>query len=91
MTDKPLGLTRTLRLPSVVLFGLAYMTPMIVFGTFGILAEKTGGAVPTAYVLALVAVLLTAYSYGRMAALPSPGISWPGPRRPQAIHRHNPR
>ncbi|MDR6290183.1 amino acid transporter [Inquilinus ginsengisoli] len=68
MTDKPLGLTRTLRLPSVVLFGLAYMTPMIVFGTFGILAEKTGGAVPTAYVLALVAVLLTAYSYGRMAA-----------------------
>lgn len=68
MTDKTLGLTRTLRLPSVVLFGLAYMTPMIVFGTFGILTEQTGGAVPTAYLLALVAVLLTAYSYGRMAA-----------------------
>ncbi|WP_343716501.1 APC family permease [Inquilinus sp.] len=68
MTDQPFGLTRTLRLPSVVLFGLAYMTPMIVFGTFGILAQKTGGAVPTAYLVALVAVLLTAWSYGRMAA-----------------------
>ncbi|OWJ64269.1 APC family permease [Inquilinus limosus] len=68
MTDQPIGLTRTLRLPSVVLFGLAYMTPMIVFGTFGILAQKTGGAVPTAYLVALVAVLLTAWSYGRMAA-----------------------
>ena len=31
-------LDRTLGLWSVVLFGLAYMTPMIVFGTFGALA-----------------------------------------------------
>jgi amino acid transporter len=61
-------LERTLGLKQVVLFGLAYMTPLIVLGTFGLLAEGTGGAVPSAYLLALVAMLFTAYSYGRMAA-----------------------
>lgn len=62
------GLTRSLTLRSVVLFGLAYMTPMIVLGTFGVVAESTGGAVPTAYLLALLAMLFTAHSYGKMAA-----------------------
>ena len=61
-------LTRTLTLGPVVLFGLAYMAPMIVLGTFGELAESSGDAVPTAYLLALVAMLFTAISYGRMAA-----------------------
>jgi amino acid transporter len=61
-------LDRSLRLRSVVLFGLAYMAPMIVLGTFGSIAEMTKGAVPSAYLLALVAMLFTAYSYGRMAA-----------------------
>lgn len=61
-------LKRTLTLRSVVLFGLAYMTPLIVLGTFGVVAESTGGAVPTAYLLALGAMLFTAHSYGKMAA-----------------------
>src|SRR6266545_1886449 len=54
-------------LSAVVLFGLAYMTPLIVLGIFGIVAEAAGGATPSAYLLALVAMLVTAYSYGRMA------------------------
>ncbi|MFD8723470.1 APC family permease [Streptomyces sp. NPDC059629] len=62
------ALARTLTLRSVVLFGLAYMTPMIVLGTFGVVADETGGTVPTAYLLALVAMLFTAHSYGRMSA-----------------------
>ncbi|GAA3712703.1 APC family permease [Streptomyces tremellae] len=62
------GLDRTLGLRSVVLFGLAYMTPLIVLGTFGVVADATHGAVPVAYALALVAMLFTAHSYGRMAA-----------------------
>lgn len=62
------ALVRTLGLRSVVLFGLAYMTPLIVLGIFGIIAETTGGATPAAYLLALVAMLFTAFSYGRMAA-----------------------
>ncbi|KRE30489.1 APC family permease [Agromyces sp. Soil535] len=61
-------LTRTLRLPSLVLFGLAYMTPLIVLGIFGVVAEVTGGASASAYVVALIAMLFTASSYGRMAA-----------------------
>jgi putrescine importer len=61
-------LDRTLGLRSVTLFGLAYMAPMIVLGTFGAIAEETGGAVPSAYILALVAMLFTAYSYGRLSA-----------------------
>ncbi len=59
---------KTLTLSQVVLFGLAYMTPIIVLGTFGVLAVVTQGAVAGAYLAALVAMLFTAHSYGRMAA-----------------------
>jgi len=38
-------LDRTLRLKSIVLFGLAYMAPMIVLGTFGAIAKETNGTV----------------------------------------------
>lgn len=62
-------LKRTLSLGSVVLFGIAYMTPIIVLGTFGILADVTRGVVPSAYLVASVAMLFTALSYGRMAAV----------------------
>ncbi|KAA8997410.1 APC family permease [Affinibrenneria salicis] len=52
----------------LILFGLAYMTPIIVLGTFGILAQITEGHTAGAYVLALIAMLFTAYSYSKMAA-----------------------
>lgn len=61
-------LTRTLSLPFVVLFGITYMTPIIVLGTFGVLATITEGHVPTAYLLASIAMLFTALSYSKMAA-----------------------
>lgn len=61
-------LNRTLGLRSLVLFGLAYMTPLIVLGIFGIVAEVTKGASASAYLVALVAMIFTASSYGRMAA-----------------------
>lgn len=75
-------LTRTLKLPSLVLFGLAYLTPLIVLGIFGIIAEATGGAAPSAYLLALAAMLFTAHSYGRMAvAHPVAGSAYTYVRR----------
>jgi amino acid transporter len=75
-------LTRTLKLPSLVLFGLAYLTPLIVLGIFGIIAETTGGASPSAYLVALVAMLFTAHSYGRMAiAYPVAGSAYTYVRR----------
>lgn len=60
-------LQRSLGLGSVVLFGLAYMAPMIVLGTFGVIAVQTHGATPMAYLLATVAMLFTANSYGVLA------------------------
>lgn len=70
-------LQRTLSLGAVVLFGIAYMTPIIVLGTFGILAQSTTGMVPAAYLAALVAMFFTAMSYGRMAsAFPVAGSAY---------------
>lgn len=60
-------LDRSLVLWSVVLFGLAYMTPMIVFGTFGALASVSQGTTAMAYLVAAMAISLTAVSYGVMS------------------------
>ncbi|HEY3752066.1 MAG TPA: APC family permease [Pseudonocardiaceae bacterium] len=82
MTAPATRLSRTLTLGPVVLFGLAYMAPMIVLGTFGELADSSGNVVPTAYLLALVAMLFTAVSYGRMArAFPVAGSAYTYTRR----------
>ncbi|MHA3683447.1 APC family permease [Leucobacter sp. HY1908] len=81
-TTSPVTLTRTLRLPSLVIFGLAYLTPLIVLGIFGVIASETGGASSSAYLIALVAMLFTANSYGRMAAVyPESGSSYTYVRR----------
>lgn len=60
-------LRRTLGLGGVVIIGIAWVTPLIVLATFGIIAQLSAGAAPTAYLITLVAMLFTAYSYGRMA------------------------
>ncbi|HEX5524859.1 MAG TPA: APC family permease [Pedococcus sp.] len=62
-------LQRVLGLPALVLFGLAYMVPLTVFTTYGVVTDSTAGHLPGAYVLTLVAMLFTAYSYGRMVAV----------------------
>lgn len=78
-------LQRTLNLPSLVLFGLAYMTPMIVFGIYGVLANETKGHVSLAYAIALIAMLFTAYSYGQMVkAFPVSGSAYTFTRK--SIH-----
>lgn len=80
MTD--ISLKRTLRLPSLVIFGLAYLTPLIVLGIFGVIASETGGASASAYLIALVAMLFTANSYGRMGkAYPVAGSAYTYVRR----------
>jgi putrescine importer len=62
-------LKRTLGLGGVVIIGIAWVTPLIVLATFGIIAQLSEGAAPTAYLITLVAMLFTAYSYGRMASV----------------------
>ena len=44
------------------MMGLAYMQPMTLFDTFGIVSGMTDGHVPTAYAFALIAILFTALS-----------------------------
>lgn len=70
-------LARTLGMWAIVGLGLGYMTPTVVFDTFGIVSEETGGVVPSAYLLALVVMMFTAISYGRMTRIfPSAGSAY---------------
>ncbi|MFZ4833833.1 APC family permease [Rouxiella sp. Mn2063] len=59
-------LRRSLKLWQVVMMGLAYLTPMTVFDTFGIVSRESEGHVPTSYLFALVGILFTAISYGKL-------------------------
>ena len=70
-------LARTLGLWAIVGLGLGYMTPTVVFDTFGIVSAETGNVVPTAYAFALVVMMFTAISYGRMTQVfPSAGSAY---------------
>ncbi|MEH7744545.1 APC family permease [Neobacillus drentensis] len=64
--NKSLGLKRSLSLGHVILFGLSFMAPITVFTTYGIAIGSTHGMIPTAYIISLGVMLLTAYSYGKM-------------------------
>src|SRR3954470_16632038 len=57
---------RVLGLPALVFFGLAYMVPLTVWTTYGVVTTETRGHLPLAYTVTTIAMLLTAYSYGRM-------------------------
>jgi putrescine importer len=50
------------------MFGLSYICPSVVVSTFGVVAVRSAGAGALAYVIATIAMVLTAASYGRMAA-----------------------
>lgn len=70
-------LRRALGLPSLVLFGLVYIVPLTVFTTYGIVTETTGGRLPLAYIVTLVAMGFTALSYARMVvAFPVAGSAY---------------
>ncbi|MET3291124.1 UNVERIFIED_CONTAM: amino acid transporter [Brevibacillus sp. OAP136] len=59
-------LNRTLTLKHVYMFGLALIAPTTVFALYGIAITNSQGMVPTAYAIAMVVMLVTAYSYGQM-------------------------
>ncbi|WP_312240040.1 APC family permease [Pantoea sp.] len=70
-------LKKTLTLMPVVMIGLAYMQPMTLFDTFGIVSGLTNGHVATAYAFALIAILFTAVSYGKLVRrFPSAGSAY---------------
>ncbi|KTS02379.1 APC family permease, partial [Microbacterium testaceum] len=61
------------------------MTPTVVFDTFGLVAEKTNNVVPAAYAVALIVLVFTAISYGKMVrVIPSAGSAYTYAR--ESIH-----
>jgi amino acid transporter len=63
----PLNPRRSLRFLDLVLYGLILIQPTAPMPVFGVLHDQAHGHVTTTIMLALVAMLLTAVSYGRMA------------------------
>ncbi|MFC4777335.1 APC family permease [Paenibacillus sp. GCM10023252] len=77
MQDTGTTLKRSLSVWQLVVLGLGFMTPMVIFDTFGIASDMTGGHVTGAYILALIALLFTAGSYVFMIrAYPSAGSAY---------------
>jgi amino acid transporter len=73
----PARLKRSLGTPSLLLFGLAYMLPLAVFTTYGLVTQVTGGHLAGAYFITTVAMLFTAYSYANMVrAYPAAGSAY---------------
>lgn len=67
-------LQRVLTLWDLILYGIVLIMPIAPVPLFGIVQKLSLGHAVTTILLAMVAMMLTAFSYGRMAALyPSAG------------------
>jgi len=66
-TTESVGLKRTLRFRDLVLFGIILIQPTAPMPVFGVLYEESRGHVVLVILLAMVAMLFTSVSYGRMA------------------------
>jgi putrescine importer len=65
--EQPLELRRSLRFRDLVLYGIILIQPTAPMPVFGVLYEKSHGHATLTILLALIAMLFTAISYGRMA------------------------
>ncbi|MDP5226249.1 MULTISPECIES: APC family permease [Arthrobacter] len=65
--QSPTTLKRVLGLPSLIAFGLTSMGILSVVSVYGSGTQLSDGHLPAAYLTAVVAMLFTAHSYGRMA------------------------
>lgn len=74
--DKP-HLRRALGLWDLVFYGIILIQPTAPMPLFGVVSQEARGHVVTAVLIAMVAMLFTAISYGRMArAYPSAGSAY---------------
>jgi putrescine importer len=70
-------LRRSLTLRDLILYGVIVIQPVAPMSVFGVLSERGKGHVVTAILIAMVAMLFTGISYGRMArAYPSAGSAF---------------
>jgi amino acid transporter len=70
-------LNRALSLWNLIIIGMVIIQPTAPMGIYGVISNKAHGHVVTTILLAMVAMLLTAISYGKMAAAyPSAGSAY---------------
>lgn len=70
-------LRRSLTLWDLILYGVIVIQPVAPMSSFGVMSERGHGHVVTAILIAMVAMLFTGISYGRMArAYPSAGSAF---------------
>jgi len=73
----PPHLRRVLTLWDLVIYGIVLIQPIAPVGIFGIAQKLSRGHVVTTIILAMLAIMLTAFSYGRMATIyPSAGSAY---------------
>jgi putrescine importer len=70
-------LRRTLTLWNLIIIGIVIIQPIAPMGIYGVISNAAGGHVVTTILIAMVAMLFTAISYGKMArAYPSAGSAY---------------
>jgi putrescine importer len=70
-------LRRALTLTDLILYGVIVIQPVAPMSSFGVLSDTARGHVVTTILIAMVAMLFTAISYGRMARIyPSAGSAF---------------
>jgi putrescine importer len=76
-STSPGGMKRALTLWDLILYGVIVIQPTAPMSVYGVLSDRGHGHVVTTILLAMVAMLFTAISYGRMArAYPSAGSAF---------------
>jgi len=68
-TTAPPRLRRVLTVWDLIFYGIVLVQPIAPVGIFGITQKLSRGHMSTAVVAAMVAMMLTAFSYGRMASI----------------------
>lgn len=70
-------LKRVLRLRDLIFYGIILIMPIAPIPIFGLMCRMSGGQAVTAVLISMIAMMLTAVSYGRMAAIyPSAGSAY---------------
>ena len=76
-TEAPPHLKRVLTLWDLILYGIVLIMPIAPVPLFGVAQKLSDGHAVTTILLSMLAMLLTAFSYGRMAAVyPSAGSAY---------------
>src|SRR5580704_2128963 len=77
IVPSPVKLSRVLGLWDLIIIGIVIIQPIAPMGIYGVISNEARGHVVTTILIAMVAMLFTAVSYGKMArAYPSAGSAY---------------